>query len=66
MLFVHGFPEIWYSWRHQMKVRRGQSCECWCPQDLHWGHATKWMLRKLLWMVKQGTALCCFLQHSMI
>jgi len=20
MLFVHGFPELWYSWRHQMKV----------------------------------------------
>ena len=19
MLFVHGFPEFWYSWRHQMK-----------------------------------------------
>ena len=21
MLFVHGFPELWYSWRHQLKVR---------------------------------------------
>ncbi len=20
MLFVHGFPELWYSWRHQMKA----------------------------------------------
>jgi epoxide hydrolase 4 len=19
MLFVHGFPEFWYSWRHQLK-----------------------------------------------
>ncbi|CAG2160480.1 unnamed protein product [Oppiella nova] len=19
MLFIHGFPEFWYSWRHQMK-----------------------------------------------
>ncbi|GLG96283.1 Epoxide hydrolase 4 [Gryllus bimaculatus] len=19
MLFVHGFPELWYSWRHQIK-----------------------------------------------
>ena len=22
MLFVHGFPELWYSWRHQLKVDR--------------------------------------------
>jgi len=19
MLFIHGFPEFWYSWRHQLK-----------------------------------------------
>lgn len=19
MLFVHGFPEFWYSWRHQLR-----------------------------------------------
>ena len=29
MLFVHGFPEIWYSWRHQMKVRVLQSAHNW-------------------------------------
>ena len=28
VLFVHGWPELWYSWRHQMthvKRRRGMS-----------------------------------------
>lgn len=27
MLFVHGFPEFWYSWRHQMKEF---SKDYWC------------------------------------
>jgi pimeloyl-ACP methyl ester carboxylesterase len=27
MLFVHGFPEFWYSWRHQL---REFSKDYWC------------------------------------
>jgi len=27
MLFLHGFPEFWYSWRHQIKHH---SKHCWC------------------------------------
>lgn len=27
MVFVHGFPEFWYSWRHQMKEF---SKDYWC------------------------------------
>src|SRR5690242_13853833 len=26
VLFLHGFPECWYSWRHQLAVLRDESC----------------------------------------
>jgi pimeloyl-ACP methyl ester carboxylesterase len=25
ILFVHGFPELWYSWRHQIGFRLDSS-----------------------------------------
>ena len=28
ILFLHGFPELWYSWRHQMLSLSARSFRC--------------------------------------
>lgn len=30
-LLVHGFPELWYSWRHQMEHLAGRGFRCLAP-----------------------------------
>ncbi len=29
ILFIHGWPELWYSWRHQMRHFAGQGVSRW-------------------------------------
>ena len=31
VLFLHGFPELWYSWRHQMEHLAGRGFRCLAP-----------------------------------
>ena len=31
VLFLHGFPELWYSWRHQMAHLAAQGYRCVAP-----------------------------------
>ena len=31
VLFVHGFPELWYSWRHQMGYLAARGYRCVAP-----------------------------------
>ncbi|KAM3279696.1 hypothetical protein ACQJBY_046831 [Aegilops geniculata] len=31
VLFVHGFPELWYSWRHQMEHLAARGYRCVAP-----------------------------------
>ena len=49
MLFVHGFPELWYSWRHQMKVNPARALS-----------QTAWLLSlaPLAWRVHYTRLLC--------
>ena len=31
VLFLHGFPEVWYSWRHQMENLAARGYHCVAP-----------------------------------
>jgi dienelactone hydrolase len=35
VLFLHGFPELWYSWHHQMEHLAARGYRCVAP-DLHY------------------------------
>lgn len=37
MLFLHGFPEIWYSWRHQMLALSAAGFKCIAPDIRGYG-----------------------------
>ncbi|MFQ5416717.1 MAG: alpha/beta fold hydrolase [Myxococcota bacterium] len=39
-LLLHGFPECWYSWRHQLPVLADQGYEVWAPDLRGCGQTT--------------------------
>ncbi|KAL6636578.1 hypothetical protein ACP70R_024150 [Stipagrostis hirtigluma subsp. patula] len=40
VLFVHGFPELWYSWRHQMRALAARGYRCVAPDLRGYGGTT--------------------------
>ncbi|KAJ3702659.1 hypothetical protein LUZ61_006364 [Rhynchospora tenuis] len=40
VLFVHGFPELWYSWRHQILSLSGRGYRCIAPDMRGFGQTT--------------------------
>jgi pimeloyl-ACP methyl ester carboxylesterase len=40
ILFVHGFPELWYSWRHQMEHLAARGYRCVAPDLRGYGGTT--------------------------
>uniref|UniRef100_J3LUE6 soluble epoxide hydrolase n=1 Tax=Oryza brachyantha TaxID=4533 RepID=J3LUE6_ORYBR len=40
VLFVHGFPELWYSWRHQMEHLAARGFRCLAPDLRGYGGTT--------------------------
>ncbi|CAL4936883.1 unnamed protein product [Urochloa decumbens] len=40
VLFVHGFPELWYSWRHQMGYLAARGYRCVAPDLRGYGGTT--------------------------
>lgn len=40
VLFVHGFPELWYSWRHQMGHLAARGYRCVAPDLRGYGGTT--------------------------
>ncbi|KAL5210575.1 hypothetical protein ABZP36_006198 [Zizania latifolia] len=40
VLFVHGFPELWYSWRHQMEHLAARGYRCVAPDLRGYGGTT--------------------------
>jgi pimeloyl-ACP methyl ester carboxylesterase len=40
VLFVHGFPELWYSWRHQMDYLAARGYRCVAPDLRGYGGTT--------------------------
>uniref|UniRef100_A0A0D9W0Z1 soluble epoxide hydrolase n=1 Tax=Leersia perrieri TaxID=77586 RepID=A0A0D9W0Z1_9ORYZ len=40
VLFVHGFPELWYSWRHQMRHLAARGYRCVAPDLRGYGGTT--------------------------
>ena len=40
VLFVHGFPELWYSWRHQMGYLAARHYRCVAPDLRGYGGTT--------------------------
>jgi pimeloyl-ACP methyl ester carboxylesterase len=40
ILFVHGFPELWYSWRHQMGHLAARGYRCVAPDLRGYGGTT--------------------------
>ena len=41
VLFVHGFPESWYSWRHQIPAIAAAGFKCAAPDVLGYGGSSK-------------------------
>jgi len=37
ILFLHGFPELWYSWRHQLLSLSFLGCRCIAPDHRGYG-----------------------------
>jgi pimeloyl-ACP methyl ester carboxylesterase len=40
VLFLHGFPELWYSWRHQMEHLAARGYHCVAPDLRGYGGTT--------------------------
>jgi pimeloyl-ACP methyl ester carboxylesterase len=40
-LFLHGFPECWYSWRYQMPLLAGLGYRCWAPDLRGYGETDR-------------------------
>ena len=40
-LFLHGFPECWYSWRHQLPLMARLGYRAWAPELRGYGESDR-------------------------